>query len=71
MSPSSNDFGLSRGRRKARRIGFVITVGGVHYYLTRLKLAPHETRAIDLGQLRDQQRPDFKGHKPRTAILCP
>ena len=45
------------------RIGVDVTVGLVHYYLIRLKLAPHETRAIDLRALRDAQVPDFKGHK--------
>ncbi|MEJ2010453.1 MAG: hypothetical protein P8Z30_20260 [Acidobacteriota bacterium] len=45
------------------RIGFSVTAGGVHYYLTSLKLAAHETRAIDLRKLRDAQVPDYKGHK--------
>jgi len=31
---------------KPARIGFSVTADGVHYYLTTLKLAPHETRAI-------------------------
>ena len=45
------------------RIGYVVTAGGVHYYLTDLKLNPHETRAIDLRKLRDAQEPDFQGNK--------
>jgi len=51
------------------RIGFSVTAGGVHYYLTNLKLAAHETRAIDFRQLRDAQVPDFKGNKiPAGAV---
>jgi hypothetical protein len=45
------------------RIGFSVTVGDTHYYLTSLMLAPRETRAIDLRQLRDAQVADFKGNK--------
>lgn len=48
---------------KPARIGFQIQAGGVHYYLTNLKLNPHETRAIDIRKLRDQQKADFKGNK--------
>ncbi|HET7099604.1 MAG TPA: hypothetical protein VFJ52_00520, partial [Terriglobia bacterium] len=48
---------------KPARIGFRVTAGGVTYWLTHLKLNPHETRAIDLGQLRDAQAADFKGNK--------
>jgi hypothetical protein len=48
---------------KPVRIGFDITAGGVHYYLIRFKLAPHETRAIDFRALRDSQVPDFKGNR--------
>ncbi len=48
---------------KPARIGFSITAGGVHYYLTTLKLAPHETRAINIRQLRDAQQADFKNNK--------
>ncbi|MGH9451735.1 MAG: hypothetical protein ACRD11_14555, partial [Terriglobia bacterium] len=44
-------------------IGFEVTANGVHYYLTNLKLNPHETRAIDIRALRDAQKPDFKGNK--------
>ena len=50
------------------RIGFSITVGSVHYYLTSLKLAAHETRAIDIRQLRDAQVADFqKNNIPADA----
>ncbi|HUX10662.1 MAG TPA: hypothetical protein VMW51_08455 [Terriglobia bacterium] len=45
------------------RIGLDVTAGGVHYYLIRLKVAPHETRAINLRTLRDAQTPDLKGNK--------
>jgi len=45
---------------KPARIGFRVTAGGVTYYLTQLKLNPHETRAIDLRMLRDAQEADFK-----------
>ena len=49
-------------------IGFAVTAGGVHYYLTKLKLQPHETRVINLRSLRDAQAPDFRGHRiPATA----
>ncbi len=41
-------------------IGFHILANGTHYYLTDLKLNPHETRAIDLRKLRDAQRSDFR-----------
>lgn len=48
-------------------IGFDMTADGVHYYLTSLKLNPHETRAIDLRALRDAQLADFKGNKIPTG----
>ena len=42
------------------RIGFAVTASASPtYYLTSLKLNPHETRAIDLRKLRDAQKPDF------------
>ncbi len=41
-------------------IGFEAQADRVHFYLTRLTLAPHETRAIDLRKLRDAQKPDFR-----------
>ncbi|HEV2247601.1 MAG TPA: Ig-like domain-containing protein [Terriglobia bacterium] len=49
------------------RIGFSVTAGGVHYYLTELSLGPHETRAIDLRKLRDGQGADFKQNKIPTG----
>jgi hypothetical protein len=58
---------LVRNVRLAR-IGFKVTAGGVHYYLAKLMLQPHETRAINLRQLRDAQAADFKQHKiPASA----
>ncbi len=39
---------LSDESDKPARIGLVVTAGGVHYYLTSLSLAPHETWAIDI-----------------------
>ncbi|MGH9453914.1 MAG: Ig-like domain-containing protein, partial [Terriglobia bacterium] len=45
------------------RIGFKVWANGTVYYLTRLRLAPHETRAMDLRKLRDAQQPDIKGNK--------
>jgi hypothetical protein len=50
------------------RIGFQVTANGIHYYLTQLKLQPHETRAINIRQLRDAQLADFRKNKiPATA----
>jgi len=54
---------LTNMSEKSARIGFDMVAGGVHYYLTRLKLKPHETRAIDLRKVRDEQKPDLKGNK--------
>jgi hypothetical protein len=48
---------------KPARIGFSVTAGDVHYQLTTLKLAPHETRAIDMRKLRDAQQPDYQRNK--------
>ncbi len=43
--------------------GFKVTANGsAPYYLTKLLLNPHETRAIDIRKLRDAQRPDPKGN---------
>jgi hypothetical protein len=52
---------------KPARIGFDVVAEGRHYYLTRLKLQPHETQAIDLRKLRDAQKADFKGNKIPAA----
>jgi hypothetical protein len=43
------------------RVGFKIEAGGVEYYLTRLKLSPHESKYINLRELRDKQERDFRG----------
>jgi hypothetical protein len=55
-------FLTNMGERPAR-IGFDVVAGGTHYYLTRLKLQPRETRAIDLRKLRDEQKPDFRKNR--------
>lgn len=53
---------------KAARIGFEITANDIHYYLTELKLQPHETRVVNIRALRDAQVAGFMGHKiPATA----
>lgn len=44
-------------------IGFEVTANEVHYYLSKLRLAPHETKAIDLRKLRDAQEPGYQGVK--------
>jgi hypothetical protein len=49
------------------RIGFQVTANGIHYYLTQLKLQPHETRAINIRSLRDAQLADFKKNKIPAA----
>ncbi|MGD0920504.1 MAG: hypothetical protein ABSA70_01925 [Terriglobia bacterium] len=54
---------LTNMSEQSARIGFDMVAGGVHYYLTRLKLKPHETRAIDLRKVRDEQKADLKGNK--------
>lgn len=50
------------------RIGFRMQTVGTTYYLTKLQLQPHETRAINLRKLRDAQQPDpFKSTIPAGA----
>jgi hypothetical protein len=49
------------------RIGAQVAADGVTYYLTSLRLNPHETRVIDLRKLRDAQVPDFKNNKIPAA----
>ena len=44
---------LTNMGEKECRIGFQVQANGVHYYLTKLKLKPHETQAIDLRKLRE------------------
>jgi hypothetical protein len=51
---------LTNEGEKPVRMGFAVTANDVHYFLTRLRLAPHETRVIDIRQLRDAQVPDYK-----------
>ena len=51
---------LTNEGEKPARIGFSVTANDVHYFLTSLKLAPHESRAINLRRLRDAQKADFK-----------
>jgi hypothetical protein len=48
---------------KPARIGFHVVANGVTYYLTNLKLDPHETRAINIRKLRDAQNTDFLKNK--------
>ena len=54
---------LTNGGDKPARIGFSVAANNVRYDLTSLRLSPHETRAINLRQLRDAQAPDFRGNK--------
>ncbi len=53
---------LSNSSDRPAPIGFSVTAQGVHYYLTKLLLNPHETRAIDIRKLRDAQEEDFEGN---------
>lgn len=43
-------------------VGFKVQAGGVDYNVTNLKLAPHETKCINLRELRNEQKPDNFGH---------
>jgi hypothetical protein len=43
-------------------VGFRVQANGIVYFVTDLKLKPHETRAIDLRELRDTQKPDLMGN---------
>jgi hypothetical protein len=52
---------LSNIGEEDARIGFRIHVGSVTYFLTNILLKPHETKPIDIGQLRDQKKPDVHG----------
>jgi len=58
---------LTNASGRVAGIGFAVTAEGVHYYLTKLKLQPHETRVIYLRSLRDAQAADFKGHRIPAA----
>ena len=53
---------LANESNQPARVGLSITAENVHYYLTSLELAPYETRAISIRQLRDAQVADLKGH---------
>ncbi len=44
------------------RVGFRIEASGVTYFLRTIKLVPHETRYLNLRELRDKQEPDVRGH---------
>ena len=44
-------------------IGMRVQANGVAYFVTDVRLKAHETRAINLRQLRDAQKTDFQGHK--------
>ncbi len=54
---------LTNESDRPARIGFQVTADGVDYYLTRLQLAAHETRAIGIRSLRDAQAEDFTKNK--------
>ena len=53
----------AKAKLQPARFGFSVGANGMHYFLTSLELAPHETRAINIRQLRDAQIADFKGHR--------
>ena len=55
-------FLTSMGDKKCR-VGFRIDAGGVQYFLTDVVLGPHETKVINLRELRDRQEADFRGNK--------
>jgi hypothetical protein len=58
---------LTNESNQPARIGFQVTTQGIHYYLTQLKLQPHETRAINIRLLRDAQLADFRKSKIPAA----
>ena len=58
---------LTNESSQPARIGFQVTAQGIHYYLTQLKLQPHETRAINIRLLRDAQLADFRKSKIPAA----
>ncbi len=53
---------LTNDSNQICRIGFRVDTLGQSYFLTKVRLNPHETRAFNLRQLRDAQIPDFKGN---------
>jgi len=52
---------LTNMSEKECRVGFRIEAGGVTYFLTHLKLIPHETKSINLRELIDKHEPDIHG----------
>jgi hypothetical protein len=67
LRPSESILFLTNESNQPARIGFQVTANGIHYYLTQLKLQPHETRAINIRQLRDAQLADFRKNKIPAA----
>ncbi len=52
---------LTNASDQPAHIGFQVRANGsAPYYLNKLLLNPHETRAIDIRKLRDAQKPDFR-----------
>jgi hypothetical protein len=43
------------------RVGVRVDVQGQPYFITDVDLRPHETRAMDIRQIRDAQRKDYRG----------
>ena len=59
---------LTNESNQPARIGFKVTANGSpSYYLTKLQLNAHETRAIDLRKLRDAQQPDLNNNTVPAA----
>jgi hypothetical protein len=58
---------LTNESDKPARIPAKVVANSVTYYLTKLQLNPHETRAIDLRKLRDAQQPDSTNNKIPAA----
>jgi len=59
---------LTNESSKPARIGFAVTANNVHYYLTKLRLAPHETRALNLRKLAGL-RSAMPGRDPRHPVF--
>jgi hypothetical protein len=52
---------LTNSSNQPAHIGFQVTASGsAPYFLNKLLLNAHETRAINIRQLRDAQKPDFR-----------
>jgi len=54
---------LTSTSEKEVGVALQIDAGGVKYHVTDMRLKPHETRAINIRKLRDQQKPDFLSHR--------